>query len=479
MKVFLAGYNVDANIIDELKIKSDWNKDNITPETLSASYARISRDPRDISDLRKTAVDEVDNARKSNENIIFGLGHASVAEHAVFNFDIIGISRLAVEQIQKFRLASYTEKSQRYITLDGDYYIPDTIKKSEYHDDFKKLIQHQNDSYSIIYSRLKEYLFDKYKDKVADKVGERTVDGWAKEDARYVVSLATLSQFGMTVNARTLEHMLRRFKSSNLKEIRELADNMYSIVDGFAPSIIKYIDPTPYDIERPVVINKTIESLVNFKTSDSTKDTPAVKLISFTEYADDIICSVILFQHSCKSYEECLDTVKLMTFDEKSAVIKSSLSYKEVHDNVDRYFEMVDFTFELTVSSSCYAQLKRHRMTTQIMQDYDISLGYTVPQNIIDAGAELIFIDVMKRTEEFYSRIKDIFPDEKNYILTNAHRRRVLLKLNGRALYHFISLRLDEHAQWDIRACAEIIRNKIREIAPAASILLYGKSEIV
>ena len=89
MKIFLAGYNVDSHILDEMKIKSGWKDNNVTPETLSASYARISRDPRDIDQLRDEACREVDRARKSNESIIFGMGHASVAEHAVFNFDII------------------------------------------------------------------------------------------------------------------------------------------------------------------------------------------------------------------------------------------------------------------------------------------------------------------------------------------------------------------------------------------------------
>ncbi|MCK5761241.1 MAG: FAD-dependent thymidylate synthase, partial [Candidatus Delongbacteria bacterium] len=96
MKVLLSGYNLDSDTIDEMKQKSDWQKDNVSPETLSAAYARISRDPRDIDVLRKAAREEVEKSRKSNQAIIFGLGHSSVAEHAYFNFDIIGLSRFAV-----------------------------------------------------------------------------------------------------------------------------------------------------------------------------------------------------------------------------------------------------------------------------------------------------------------------------------------------------------------------------------------------
>ena len=123
MKILLAGYNVDYNLIRELKEKSALRQD-ITPETISAAYARISRSPKSVNELRADALTEVDKARKSNRNIVFEMGHSSVAEHAVFNIDVIGVSRLLTEEIEKFRLCSYTEKSQRYVLFDGDFVVP-------------------------------------------------------------------------------------------------------------------------------------------------------------------------------------------------------------------------------------------------------------------------------------------------------------------------------------------------------------------
>ncbi|MEA3421209.1 MAG: thymidylate synthase (FAD), partial [Acidobacteriota bacterium] len=79
MKVILSGYNVDSTVIEELK-KTSPPRDDITPETLSASYARISRDPRSVDELRAVARAEVQRARRSNRTIIFKMGHHSVAE---------------------------------------------------------------------------------------------------------------------------------------------------------------------------------------------------------------------------------------------------------------------------------------------------------------------------------------------------------------------------------------------------------------
>jgi len=119
MKVILAGYNVDSEVIDELK-RNNPPRNDVTPETLSASYARISRDPRPVNELRAVARAEVEKARRSNRKIIFKMGHHSVAEHAVFNFDIIGLSRLATEEIEKFRLclgSALLQKNHKDILL--------------------------------------------------------------------------------------------------------------------------------------------------------------------------------------------------------------------------------------------------------------------------------------------------------------------------------------------------------------------------
>ena len=118
MRVKLAGFNVDNEILKQLNRSG---LATLTPETISAAYARISRSSLPIDQLRKKACLDVEKARKSNQKIIFAMGHHSVAEHAVFNFDIMRISRLALEEVERFRLASYTEKSQRYVTLAGDY----------------------------------------------------------------------------------------------------------------------------------------------------------------------------------------------------------------------------------------------------------------------------------------------------------------------------------------------------------------------
>ena len=49
MEVYLAGYNVDTAVLRELEEKCG-KRDDLTPEVLSAAYARISRDARPINE---------------------------------------------------------------------------------------------------------------------------------------------------------------------------------------------------------------------------------------------------------------------------------------------------------------------------------------------------------------------------------------------------------------------------------------------
>ena len=135
-KVILAGYNVDAEVLADIvkSAEGDWD---LTPETLSAAYARISRDARPVDELRQIARADVAKTRRQNERIVFGLGHHSVAEHAVFNFDLINISRLAIEYLESHRLASYTEKSQRYIRLESDFLIPEEWQQAGLGDELR------------------------------------------------------------------------------------------------------------------------------------------------------------------------------------------------------------------------------------------------------------------------------------------------------------------------------------------------------
>ncbi|MFH1238994.1 MAG: FAD-dependent thymidylate synthase, partial [bacterium] len=453
MKVLLAGYNLDSEIIEELAKKSA-DKSAITPETISAAYARISRSPKPVNELRKIARQEVEKSRRSNKNIIFNMGHHSVAEHAVFNFDIMGVSRLVMEEIEKFRLCSFTEKSQRYITLEGDHVIPAEIEDSPFKQIYVNLIKKQNELYRALYQKLKEHIFQKNPELAGDPKKHDLLDGWAKEDARYITCLATEGQVGQTINARNLELLFRRFASHELSEVRELGQMMFKLVEKVAPSIILFTEANDFDKKTYPALRKLTEDMLkgakkNSGVGKGSKE--EAKLINYTFDADNVTVATLMNSSSKLSFDECLKFTRKMNAEEKRELIKTSARHMELYDTALREYEYVNLTFELSISASCFAQLKRHRMASIICQEYDPDLGVTIPPSIGEIGMADDFKRVISETEEVYGKINKKLPLVAKYILTNAHRKRVLLRVSARELYHISRLREDTSAQWDIR----------------------------
>ncbi len=499
MKVVLAGYNVDRAALDELRQAAPPRLD-LTPETLSAAYARISRDGRPVDELRQAARGEVDRARRSNRAIIFQMGHHSVAEHAVFNFDLMGLSRLAIEAVERFRLASFTEKSQRYITLGQDYVVPEEIVAAGLKADFVGAVKAQNALYHRLYRRLRPFVFARHPEAAADAKKESLLEGWAKEDARYAVSLATEGQLGMTANARNLELMIRRFAAHPLAEVRALGRLLHDEAKQAAPSIVLFTEATAFDAETYGALaeqaraagltvggaeragrpgrgpGRAGEAPIAEVGRTGRPDAPSVRLVSATPDGDDRVLAALLHSVSGRPLAACLASARKLPRRRRRALFLTVFERMAFHDFPPREFEHADLTFELTLSASAFAQLKRHRMATLTAQAYDPALGVTLPPSIAEAGLGDDFLGLIGRTEEAYGRIaRACGAGPAAYVLTNAHRRRALLKLNLRELYHVARLREDATAQWDIRAIAAGMTAEARRAFPLAAMMMGGK----
>jgi thymidylate synthase ThyX len=157
------------------------------------------------------------------------------------------------------------------------------------------------------------------------------------------------------------------------------------------------------------------------------------------------------------------------------ALVQTALRHMEFYDAALREFEHVDLTFELVVSASCFAQLKRHRMATLTAQPYHPSRGVVVPPSMEAVGARRELMDILERSEETYFDLESSLPHGAEYALTNAHCKRVLWKANAREFYHFSRLREDATAQWDIRRVAAEMRCRAIEVMPLTMLLIGGK----
>ena len=195
-----------------------------------------SRRPEPFDEIAQQVTQE--RAADFHERWVLGYGHASVAEHAVIHMAVENISRLACDALEDNRLASYTEKSSRYQVIDqGSYHVPQELQ------DHPELLD--------LYKRTCDGLFQAYQE-MTDAVAERLeressmplqrAQRAAIDSCRFLLPTATLTNVGVTMNARVMEHAVSKLLSSELTEERELGELLKEKGREITPTLIKYAD---------------------------------------------------------------------------------------------------------------------------------------------------------------------------------------------------------------------------------------------
>jgi len=133
------------------------NPKELSPETISVTFAKTSRSPLSFSEIAEELSDE--KSADFHEKWVVGYGHSSVAEHAVLHIAAENVSRLAVECIESNRLASYTEKSSRYQVWDREnFFTPDEIAGSDLGKKYEQLVYRLFDNYQAAVDSVRDYL---------------------------------------------------------------------------------------------------------------------------------------------------------------------------------------------------------------------------------------------------------------------------------------------------------------------------------
>lgn len=190
------------------------------PEKTVVMAARLCYSDSTIEELERKA------AGASNEKFlgkILKMGHLSVLEHASFTFGVEGISRATSHQLVRHRLASYSQQSQRYVTVQNpEFVVPPTIGA----DAAKKKR----------FERAVKNVYRLYKELVDA--------GVPAEDSRYLLPNAAATKIIVTMNARELLHFFRlRCCERAQWEIRDMATRMLEKAKKEAPFIFKDSGP--------------------------------------------------------------------------------------------------------------------------------------------------------------------------------------------------------------------------------------------
>lgn len=158
--------------------------------------------------------------------------------------------------------------------------------------------------------------------------------------------------------------------------------------------------------------------------------------------------------------------------------------YKSGHHSV---LEFCDFTFHIEgVSRALSHQLVRHRLASyaQRSQRYCVEddFGYVLPHSIKNSPDALkMYENIMESLAEGYHALNSnlgIPAEDARMILPNACETQIEVKMNFRALIHFMNERLCTRAQWEIRQMALLMKKAIEEQYPELAKYLVPKCEV-
>ena len=165
----------------------------------------------------RTELSPVAEGRAAFIKALLRRGHMSVLEHPAATLEISGISRACSHQIVRHRLGSYSQVSMRYVDMeDQPVVVPPVILANEAtHPIWQKLLRATRTAYHNLRAH-----------------------GIRKEDARFVLPIATVTRIVATHNFRSWRHFIElRCDRHAQWEIRQVAHDILAILYNEAPAV--------------------------------------------------------------------------------------------------------------------------------------------------------------------------------------------------------------------------------------------------
>ncbi|MBP7050880.1 MAG: FAD-dependent thymidylate synthase [Phycisphaerae bacterium] len=195
---------------------------------LEVELVAITPDPEKvIEQAGRTCYLSFDRMEENSEAAfirrLIKVGHESPLEHAYATFRIRNCSRAMTHQLVRHRLMAVSQQSQRYVNEDQFAYVLPETMPPEYVEDF-----HQD-------MKTIQQMYRKWRDR-----------GLKKEDARFVLPNACVSEIVVSADFREWRHIFKlRLSAKAQWEIRKACTKMLAILKERAPACFEDIAAAP------------------------------------------------------------------------------------------------------------------------------------------------------------------------------------------------------------------------------------------
>jgi thymidylate synthase ThyX len=479
----------------------------VEPEIQAYAMAKYSRSALSMKEsLREISSQK---AEKFLNTFYFQYGHRSIADLAHIALAIERLSILAAIELADEQRWDGQERSTRYQDFKkSGYYIPDFGADDEARKLYCETLDSLFGEYNALSAHMTEHLINitpKPADMKQDAY-ERTLKARAFDITRYLLPLATNTSLGEIVNARTLETQVAHLLSHTHKEVRVLggslkkaatsaaynvnAESLRNLVDEIrrlnpelgaraeqellhevrvAPTLVKYADPNPYEMETRREMRQAARELMAHEQLAPSK---AIVDLLDEEPLEVEIATTLLYEHCHFSYRQIRQAVQVAGERRRREIIDLGLRHRSKYDEMSRAFRAgQQFRFDILMDTGGFRDMHRHRRCIQVMQGFTTQHGYEMLLDLDDAGVSARFDSAMRRTqaavEKLAARKTPEAEENSQYAIPLAYRKRALFKMDFAEAVYISELRTTPAGHVSYRNVAYAMHEAVARKYPA------------
>ena len=453
----------------------------VEPEIQAYAMAKYSRSTLSMKEsLREISAQK---AEKFLNTFYFQYGHRSIADLAHMALAVERLSILAAIEVADEQRWDGQERSTRYQDFKrSGYYVPDFGADDAARKLYRETLDFLFAEYEALSAHMTQHLIS-ITPKPADmkqEAYERTLKARAFDITRYLLPLATNTSLGEIVNARTLEIQVAHLLSHTHKEVRTLgeslkkaatsaaynvnAESLRNLVEEIrrvspelgaraeqellhevrvAPTLVKYADPNPYEMETRRELRQAARELMK---NEQLAPSKAIVDLLDEEPLEVEIATTLLYQHCHYSYRQVRQALQVSGERFRREIIDLGLRHRGKHDEMLRGFRAgQQFRFDILMDTGGFRDMHRHRRCIQVSQAATTQHGYEMLLDLEDAGVCGRFDAVMRRTQSAVEKLAAGSAPEaeenSQYAIPLAFRKRALFKMDFAEAVYISELR--------------------------------------
>lgn len=400
-------------------------------------------------------------------------GHNSLREGSVVHLAVERVSQLVTRFVQRERRCSFEESSTRYISFGAEnhWLDPEVMAAGgEVAAAYRAVLERSFALYGELTGQLVEHL----KRRRPLQGGEneaawlRTLRAEAFDAARYLLTPAVHTKWGMVADARTLADVISELLSHPLAEFRLVGERMRTEAEKALPTLLQHARPNAQQQH----LHQLLPELARRSGGRSDGRCPGagagrVDLLSHDLDLDNRLLASLVYEQADAPFAELVAAMRQLSAGERAALLQQALAARGSHDALPAGIEgALPFEFEVLLDFGAFRDVGRHRKGFLQQQRLTVEHGFAVPPLVEEAGLGQRYREVLEDAALGQQTVARAFPLAAGYVTPFAFLQRVRIVFDPRQLAYFIELRSGPEGHFSYRRVALDMFAHVQAVSP-------------